>query len=155
MSDGGDRASPPPGPDTGGRPTADAELTVEQADALILSRRFAALMLLAAFVGVVVSLAAWCFLEGTVQMQHLLFDHLPGSLGYDDGPPLWYLMAVLGLAGLIVGLTIARLPGRGGHVPVHGLGAGGAPAQGLDLVGVVLAGAATIAFGLVLGPEAP
>ena len=155
MSDGGDLSSPPPGPLPAGPPAADAELTIEQADALILSRGFAALMLLAAFVGVVVSLAAWCFLEGTVQMQHLLFDHLPGSLGYEDGPPLWYLLAMLGLGGLIVGLTIARLPGRGGHVPVHGLSASGAPAQGLDLVGVLLAGAATIAFGLVLGPEAP
>ena len=155
MSDGGDLSSAPPGPAPGGPPAANPELTVEQADALILSRGFAALMLLAAFVGVVVSLAAWCFLEGTVQMQHLLFDHLPSSLGYEDGPPLWYLLAVLGLAGVIVGLTIARLPGRGGHVPVHGLSASGSPAQGLDLAGVLLAGAGTIAFGLVLGPEAP
>jgi chloride channel protein, CIC family len=155
MSDGGDLLSPPSDPHPDGRPAADAELTVEQADALILSRGFAALMLLAAFVGVVVSLAAWCFLEGTVQMQHLLFDHLPSSLGYDEGAPLWYLLLVLGLAGVIVGLTIVRLPGRGGHVPVHGLSAGGSPAQGLDLVGVLLAGAGTIAFGLVLGPEAP
>ena len=152
MSDGGDLLSPPPGPHPDGRAAADAELTAEQADALILSRRFALLMLLAAFVGVVVSLAAWCFLEGTVQMQHVLFDHLPSSLGYDDGPPLWYLLAVLGLGGLIVGLTVARFPGRGGHVPVHGLSAGGSPAEGLDLLGVMLAGAATIAFGLVLGP---
>jgi H+/Cl- antiporter ClcA len=155
MSDGGDLSPPPAGTHPTGAPAANAELTVEQADALILSRGFVALMLLATFVGVIVSLAAWCFLEGTVQMQHLLFDHLPGSLGYDDGPPLWYLLAVLGLAGLIVGLTIARLPGRGGHVPVHGLSASGSPAQGLDLVGVLLAGAASIAFGLVLGPEAP
>ena len=139
----------------GGGPAGDAELTVEQADALILSRRYAALMLLAAFAGVVVSLAAWCFLEGTVQMQHLLFEHLPSSLGSGDGLPLWYLLAVLGLAGLVVGLAIARLPGRGGHVPVHGLSASGSPAQGLDLLGVLLAGAGTIAFGLVLGPEAP
>src|ERR1700750_3495868 len=147
MSDGGDRASPPPGPHPGGPAAADAELTVEQADAMILSRRFAALMLLAAFVGVVVSLAAWCFLEGTVQMQHLLFDHLPSSLGYDDGPPLWYLLAVLGLGGLIVGLTVARFPGRGGHVPVPGLSAGGSPAEGLDLLGAVLGGGAPSALG--------
>jgi H+/Cl- antiporter ClcA len=156
VSDSGDQSPASPDARASGPPAAaDAELTVEQADALIVSRRFVALMLLAAFVGVVVSLAAWCFLEGTVQMQHLLFDHLPSSLGYDDGPPLWYLLVVLGIAGVVVGLTIVRLPGRGGHVPVHGLAAGGAPAQGLDLVGVVLAGAGTIAFGLVLGPEAP
>src|SRR5262249_40859778 len=67
---GSGELSPPP---AGGAPSSpsgpDAELTVEQADALILSRGFAALMLLAAFAGVVVSLAAWCFLEGTVQLQ--------------------------------------------------------------------------------------
>jgi H+/Cl- antiporter ClcA len=148
----GDPLSPPPPSE---RPAAEPELTVEQADALILSRGFVALMLLAAFAGVVVSLGAWCFLEGTVQMQHLLFEHLPDSLGYDNGPPLWYLLVVLGLGGMAAGLAIARLPGGGGHVPVHGLGASGAPPQGLDLLGVLLAGAATIGFGLVLGPEAP
>src|SRR4051812_14327779 len=155
MSDGSDLSPPPPAAHPSGPPAANAELTVEQADALMVSRRFVALMLLAAFVGVIVSLAAWCFLEGTAQMQHVLFDHLPSSLGYDDGPPLWYLVVVLALAGLIVGLTIARLPGRGGHVPAHGLNASAAPPQGLGLLGVLLAGAGTIGFGLVLGPEAP
>ena len=124
------------------------EPTPEQAEALILSRRFVALMLLAAFAGVVVSLAAWCFLEGTVRAQRLLFDHV-------DGPPLWYLALVLAVGGLLVGLTIDRLPGRGGHVPVHGLQAQGSPPAGLALAGVLVAGFASIAFGVVLGPEAP
>jgi H+/Cl- antiporter ClcA len=126
----------------------DDELTLEQAEALILSRRFGVLLLLAAFVGVVVSLAAWCFLEGTVRAQRLLFDHV-------HGPPLWYLVLVLAAGGLLAGWAIDRLPGRGGHVPVHGLQAQGAPPEGLSLAGVVAAGAATIAFGLVLGPEGP
>jgi H+/Cl- antiporter ClcA len=124
------------------------ELTLEQAEALILSRRFVVLMLLAAFAGVVVSLAAWCFLEGTVRAQRLLFEHI-------HGPPLWYLVLVLAAGGLLAGWAIDRLPGRGGHAPVHGLQAQGAPPEGLSLAGVLAAGAATIAFGLVLGPEAP
>ncbi|MBI5105699.1 MAG: hypothetical protein HZB46_12095 [Solirubrobacterales bacterium] len=119
---------------------AERELTVEQADALIRSPRFAVLMALAGVTGVVVSLAAWCFLEGTAQAQHLLFRDLPDDLGYDDGPPWWYLTVVLALGGVVVGLAIERLPGHGGHVPVHGFAAGGGPPEGLALLGVVLAG---------------
>jgi H+/Cl- antiporter ClcA len=134
--------------------SAPEEMTVEQADALVRSRQFIALLLLAAVVGLLVSLAAWCFLEGTFQLQHELFVRLPPDLGYDDGPPLWYLLAVLGIAGVIVAFAIVRLPGRGGHVPVHGFSAGG-PVTPIDLPGVLLAAVGTIGFGLVLGPEAP
>jgi H+/Cl- antiporter ClcA len=134
---------------------AQPEVTSEQVDAVIRSRGFVVLMLLAAFVGVVVSLAAWLFLEGTVQLQQLLWEDLPGDAGWDGGPPLWYLLGVLGLAGLIAGLAIARLPGGGGHVPAHGLAAGGGPPQGRALAGVLLAALASIGFGVVLGPEAP
>ena len=93
-----------------------------------------------------VSLAAWCFLEGTFQLQHELFVRLPPDLGYHDGPPLWYLLVVLGAAGLIVAFAIARLPGRGGHVPVHGFAAG-ARRRPIDLPGILLAAIGTIGFG--------
>jgi H+/Cl- antiporter ClcA len=56
--------------------------------------------------------------------------------------------------GLIVPFAIARLPGRGGHIPVHGLTAGGS-AGPIELPGILLAAIGTIGFGLVLGPEAP
>jgi H+/Cl- antiporter ClcA len=134
--------------------TTRDEVSVEQADALIRSRQFIALLILAAVVGLLVSLAAWCFLEGTFQLQHELFVRLPRALGFDGGPPLWYLLLVLGAAGVIVAFAIVRLPGGGGHVPVHGLSAGG-PGAPVDLPGVLLAAGATISFGLVLGPEAP
>src|SRR6478672_13198221 len=130
--------------------SAPDEISVEQAEALIRSRQFVGLLLLAAVVGLLVSFAAWCFLEGTFQIQHELFTRLPGDLGYDNGPPLWYLLVVLGAAGLIVAFAIVRLPGRGGHVPVHGFAAGG-PATPADLPGVLLAAGATISMGLVLG----
>jgi H+/Cl- antiporter ClcA len=55
---------------------------------------------------------------------------------------------------LIVAFAIARLPGRGGHVPAEGLAAGGALSP-VDLPGILLAGIAAIGFGLVVGPEAP
>jgi H+/Cl- antiporter ClcA len=130
------------------------QITVEQADELVRSRRFIGLLILAAVVGTLVSLAAWCFLEGTFQLQHELFVRLPQDLGYDDGPPLWYLLVVLGTAGVVVAIAITRLPGGGGHVPVHGFSASG-PAQPADLPGILLAAIGTIGLGLVLGPEAP
>jgi hypothetical protein len=79
---------------------APAEITPEQANALIGSRPYIALLVLASIVGFVVSLAAWCFLEGTYQLQQELFVHLPSGLGYHGALPLWYLLAVLGVAGL-------------------------------------------------------
>ena len=133
---------------------APAEITPEQANALIGSRPYVALLMLASIVGVVVSLAAWCFLEGTYQLQQELFVHLPSGLGYQGELPLWYLLVVLGVAGLIVAFAIARLPGRGGHIPVHGLTTGGS-AGPVELPGILLAAIGTIGFGLVLGPEAP
>lgn len=129
------------------------ELTPEQADALIRSRQFVVLLLLTAVIGVLVSLAAWCFLEGTYQLQDQLFHALPSDLGYDSGPPLWYLLVVLGVAGVITAFAIVRLPGRGGHVAAHGFAAGLSPPR--DLPGILLAATATIGMGLVLGPEAP
>jgi H+/Cl- antiporter ClcA len=114
-----------------------------------------ALMALAAGVGVVVSLGAWGFLELVHQIQVGLFSDLPEELGYHSGPPSWFYLVVLGLAGLLVALAIVRLPGEGGHIPAEGLKVDGPPVQPLELPGIVLAALATIGGGLVLGPEAP
>ena len=119
------------------------------------SKRFVVLLVVVAIIGVVVSLATWCFLELIYQIQRELWTHLPHALGYNNGPPLWWSLPVLGIAGLIVALAITRLPGEGGHVPAKGLVVGGKTASPIDLPGVLLAGLATIGFGLVLGPEAP
>ena len=51
-------------------------------------------------------------------------------------------------------MAIKLLPGDGGHIPAKGLAAGG-PASPRVLPGVILAGLATVGFGLVLGPEGP
>jgi H+/Cl- antiporter ClcA len=134
--------------------SASGELSVEQADATVRSRRFVGLLVVVAIIGVVVSLAAWCFLEGIFQIQRELYVHLPNALGYQHGPPKWWPFPVLAIGALIVALAITRLPGDGGHIPAEGLSAGGATDPKV-LPGVVLAGVATIGFGLVLGPEAP
>ena len=119
-----------------------------------MARTTLVLLVLAAIVGLIVSLAAWCFLELVYQTQQELFTHLPHALGYSSGPPMWWYFPVSAVGALITALAIAKLPGDGGHIPAKGLQVGGLPVP-ITLPGVVLAGLATIGFGLVLGPEAP
>ena len=73
---------------------ADAEVTEEQAGAVIRSRPFIAVLAIAAVVGIVVSLAAWGFLELTHQLQVGVFQDIPDDLG-ESTAPLWYLLLVL------------------------------------------------------------
>ena len=134
--------------------SAIPEPSSEQVDATMSSKPFVGLLVVVAVIGVLVSLAAWCFLEGVFQIQQELYVHLPHAVGYEHGPPIWWSLPVLAIGALIVALAITRLPGDGGHIPARGLSASGP--SGPDVVpGVVLAGLATIGFGLVLGPEAP
>ena len=118
------------------------------------SRRTLALLLaLTAAVGVAVSLAAWGFLELLHVIQQFAFTDLPHDLGFNGGAPVWWPLPVLGLAGALTAVAIARMPGAGGHNPAEGLNPGSTPP--LDLPGVLLAALATIGLGAVLGPEAP
>jgi len=121
---------------------------------IIRSRRFLVLFALAALVGLVVSLAAWGFLELVHQVQVGVFTDLPKDLGYDHGAPMWWYVLVLGLAGMVTAFAIVSLPGSGGHLPAKGLHASGFTTP-IELPGVLLAAFATIGLGLVLGPEAP
>jgi len=108
---------------------------------------------LASAIGVLVSLAAWCFLELIHELQVWVFTDLPDELGFDT-VPTWWPLPVLGVAGVFIALAIVRLPGSGGHEPTAGLGSP-APTRPVDLPGVVLAALASIGLGMVLGPEAP
>jgi H+/Cl- antiporter ClcA len=131
----------------------DAATTPESATPGPRPAMLVALLVIAALVGVVVSLASWAFLESVDQIQQGVFDDLPRALGYDGGAPVWWPLPVLALAGLVVAFAIVRLPGRGGHPPAGGLTTG--LTQPVALPGVLLAAAATIGLGVVLGPEAP
>jgi H+/Cl- antiporter ClcA len=122
--------------------------------ALIRSRRYRVLLVVASLVGLLVSAASWAFLELVHELQVAVYETLPDRAGY-DAAPWWWPLPWLALAGLVTAFAIRRLPGGGGHVPADGLKAGGSPTTPVELPGVLLAAAATLGLGLVLGPEAP
>lgn len=112
------------------------------------------LLLFAAVIGAIVSVASWCFLELVHAIQVGVYEHLPSDLGY-TAVPSWWPLPWLALAGVLTALAIERLPGHGGHVPADGLKSGGDLTQPIELPGVILAALASLGLGLVLGPEGP
>jgi H+/Cl- antiporter ClcA len=136
-------------------PTDASSAAGEDPSSTLLSKGFVVLLVIAAVVGVLVSLAAWCFVELVYQIQRELYTHLPSAVGYHNGPPLWWSLPILAIAGLITAFAIVRLPGNGGHVAADGLKVGGGPPQPITLPGIILAGLASIGMGVVIGPEGP
>lgn len=123
------------------------------ARAVLTSKPYRRLLILAGVIGVVVSFVCWAFLEAIHLLQEGVYDDLPDALGLDP-VPWWYPLPVLLVAGVLIGLAIARLPGTGGHEPSEGLKTG-APISPAELPGVLLAALASIGLGMVLGPEGP
>jgi H+/Cl- antiporter ClcA len=122
--------------------------------ALLRSRSYLALLVLAAIIGVPISAAAYFFLALVSKLQTWIFTDLPKDVGFHS-EPLWWPIPPLLLAGVLVALTIRYLPGKGGHSPADGFKVGGGPPAPIELPGVVLAAFATLSLGVVLGPEAP
>jgi H+/Cl- antiporter ClcA len=108
-------------------------------------------LVLAALLGVPVAFAAVLFQTAIHDLIHLVWDVIPDELGWSQ-PSWWYVILVLGLAGLLVAAAV-RLPGHGGHSPLEGLGAD--PFPPIHLTSILPAALATLGLGLVLGPEAP
>jgi H+/Cl- antiporter ClcA len=121
--------------------------------ALLRSRQYVALLVLGALLGVPVAGVAYLYLQGVSEAQQYLFDTLPVDLGF-DAQPSWWSIPLLTLGGLLVGCTIRFLPGTSGHEPAEGFKTTGG-VEPIDLPGIVMASFATLAFGAVLGPEAP
>jgi H+/Cl- antiporter ClcA len=121
---------------------------------ILRSRAYLRLLLMAAIIGVPISALAYGFLKLTAVLQRWTYTQLPGQLGFDQ-PPWWWPIPLLAAAGLLVGLTIGHLPGRGGHSPADGFHAGGPPPTPAEVVGIALAALVTLSLGAVLGPEAP
>ena len=86
------------------------------------------------------------------ELEDWLWHDLPERLDA-SGPP-WYLVLGLPVAGALVVIAArALLPGDGGHEPLEGLGMGATPVAYAP--GIALAALGSLAFGAVLGPEAP
>src|SRR4051794_1241185 len=87
--------------------------------ALLRSRDYVRLLVLAALLGVPVSVASYGFLALVDQLQKAVFTDLPKSLGFDSAP-VWWPLPLLAVGGLLAGLAIRFLPGTGGHSPADG-----------------------------------
>ena len=119
---------------------------------LIRSKEYRRLLVLAAIVGVLVSLASWAFLEAVHWTQVGLYEDLPDALGF-DAVPAWWPLPILAVAGVLTAAAVIRLPGGGGHVPYEGIKGGVTWPEAIP--GVLLAGLASLGMGLVLGPRHP
>ena len=76
----------------------------------------------AALLGFPVAFAAVLFQTLIHDVTHVVWEWIPEELDW-SAPPGWYVIAVTGLAGILVALFV-RLPGHGGHSPLEGLGMG-------------------------------
>jgi H+/Cl- antiporter ClcA len=113
-------------PGAAGRQTTGQGTTPPDPQALLRSKNYLRLLVLAAVLGVPVSAAAYGFLELSGYLQRELFTHLPNGLGFHGAPP-WWPLPMLAAAGLITGPVIRFLPGAGGHSPADGFKVHGPP----------------------------
>jgi H+/Cl- antiporter ClcA len=118
----------------------------------VSAQRALRLVGLGAVIGVPAALLAALFLAVVHELEHWLWHDLPERLDA-SGPP-WYLVLGLPVAGAcIVILARTLLPGDGGHGPLGGISVEPTPLS--HAPGVALAALGALAFGAVLGPEAP
>ncbi|MFD9123609.1 chloride channel protein [Kitasatospora sp. NPDC059571] len=121
--------------------------------ALVRTRGYLVVLVIAAVLGVPISMAAFGFLALVDELQSLAYNELPHGLGFHTAPN-WWPVPLLAVAGLLVAPVITYLPGGGGHKPAEGLKTSGTPSVAI-VPGVFLAAVASLALGVVLGPEAP
>jgi H+/Cl- antiporter ClcA len=121
--------------------------------ALLRSRAYLQLLVFAAILGVPVSAIVYGFLALADYLRKELYTHLPHGLGFST-EPVWWPLPMLLVGAVLAALAIQYLPGRGGPSPAGGFKVHGAPAPP-ELPGVIIAALATLAFGIVLGPEMP
>ena len=111
--------------------------------ALLRTRSYMALLVLAAILGVPIAALAYGFLKLVDVIQNAVFTTLPSGLGFHS-EPLWWPLLPLAVAGVLVALTIRYLPGKGGHSPADGFKAGGGPITPAEIPGVFLAALTTL-----------
>jgi hypothetical protein len=91
--------------------------------------RYVRTLVLAALLGFPVAFAAVLFQTAIHDTIHLVWEVVPDAFDWNE-PPWWYVVLVPGLAGLLVAAAV-RLPGHGGHSPLHGIGT--EPVRPIDL----------------------
>jgi H+/Cl- antiporter ClcA len=121
--------------------------------AMLRSRAYIMLLVVAAILGVPISAAAYGFLALVNGLQQELFTHLPHGLGLST-VPAWWPLPMLVIGGVLTGLAIRYLPGNGGPSPAPGFAVHPPPTP-IQLPGIILAALASLAFGAVIGPELP
>jgi H+/Cl- antiporter ClcA len=121
---------------------------------LLRSPQYLRLLVVAAVLGVPISAIAYWFLVFTSGLGDWLYTDLPSGLELDPAPA-WWPVPLLGVAGLLVGLVIHLVPGRGGESPLDGFHPGGGAPAPLPLLGIALAAVVSLGLGAVVGPEAP
>jgi H+/Cl- antiporter ClcA len=134
-------------PQGGARPASPDPLEI------LRSRRYLALLVLAALIGVPIATVAFFFLQLVTHLQVWLFTDLPDGLGFSQ-PPIWWPVPLLALSGALVALAVRYLPGRGGECPAEGFHSRGAPVP-RELPGIAVAAVASLGLGAVVGPEGP
>lgn len=113
-------------------------------------REYLGILARAAVLGPAATAGVLAFVLVLHEVTGLLWHHVPGLLGA-AAPPSWWILAVLVAGGALTAAAL-RLPGGGGHPPLGGLGFDLGPRAVLS---VLAASLASLAFGAVLGPEAP
>ena len=110
----------------------------------ITEKGYLRLVLLGAAIGIPAALVAAVFLAVVHELEDWLWP--------DDAQ--WCRIVGLPVVGAAVVLAARKLlPGDGGHPPLEGIGGGPTPLS--HAPGIALAALGTLAFGAVLGPEAP
>src|SRR5262249_31112516 len=108
---------------------------LDDPSAVMRSRQYLRVLVLAAVLGVAISCPADWFLWAINHGRHLLFETLPAALGFSS-VPVWWPLPFLAVGGLLTGAAIRYMPGRGGHSPVDGFQTG-APPMAAELPGVL------------------
>jgi H+/Cl- antiporter ClcA len=115
-------------------------------------RDYLRLLGLGAVIGIPGAIVAVAFLSLVHWLEHWLWVSLPSSMGLTT-PPWWLIVALPVVGAVLVWLATRLLPGHGGHEPIYGLSMEPTPTN--HAAGVALAALGSLAFGAVLGPEAP
>ncbi len=138
-----------------GAATSDAapKTAAATAAAMLRDPKYLPMLVIGGLLGLPVAMIAYGFLAVVGAAQDYLFTTLPTQLGFASQPS-WWSIPLLTLSGLLVALTIKKLPGDAGHKPAEGFHAGG-PVEPRHLPGIALAAFLTLSLGVVLGPEAP